>query len=119
MERRYFVYILSSRSRSLYIGVTNNLYRRAAQHRLKASQPFTARYNIHRLVYVECFDSIRIAIAREKQIKAWRREKKPSLIEKASPTWEDLSEEWFAKFARTGSSPCAREHLLKETTVGP
>ena len=101
MEKRYFVYIMSSRSRTLYIGVTNNLYRRTAQHKFDAFPGFTARYQIHRLVYVETFNSIRVAIAREKELKGWRREKKIALIETMNPTWQDLAEGWFAKERRT------------------
>ncbi|HXU47649.1 MAG TPA: GIY-YIG nuclease family protein [Candidatus Binatia bacterium] len=101
MERRYFVYILSSRSRNLYIGVTNNLYRRTAQHRSKVFPGFTTRYNVNRLVYVECFDNIRIAIAREKQIKGWRRDKKLALITTTNPAWQDLAETWFPKQRQT------------------
>lgn len=101
MERRYFVYIMASRSRNLYIGVTNNLYRRTAQHKLKALRGFTARYKIDRLIYVECFGDIRVAIAREKQLKGWRRDKKIALIETTNPTWQDLAEVWFAKQRHT------------------
>ena len=101
MERRYFVYIMSSRSRNLYIGVTNNLYRRTYQHKHKAVPGFTAKYKIDRLVYFELFGDIRLAIAREKQVKAWGREKKIFLINSTNPAWQDLAEAWFAKKKRT------------------
>src|SRR5579862_9904771 len=90
-DRTYCVYILASRSRSLYIGVTNNLQRRIVQHREGSQAAFTSRYRVHRLVHYEIFGDIRTAIRREKEIKTWRRQKKVALIEKANPTWEDLA----------------------------
>ncbi len=93
--RQYWVYILASRSRRLYVGVTNNLLRRVIQHRLKAPKSFTARYDITRLVYAECTGSIRAAIAREKQIKGWSRAKKLALIGGQNPGFVDLAQEWF------------------------
>ncbi len=92
MSRTYFVYILASRSRTLYTGVTSNLQRRIAEHRDGLVPGFTARYRIFRLVHFELFGDIRYAIAREKEIKAWRREKKIWLIELHNPTWEDLAQ---------------------------
>ena len=77
----YYVYILSSRSRNLYTGVTNNIFRRVWQHREGRGSEFTRRYRIHRLVYFERFESVRSAIAREKQIKAWTRAKRIALIQ--------------------------------------
>ncbi len=97
MEKRYFVYIMAIRSLNLYIGVTNNLYRRTYQHKYKAFPGFTARYKIDRLVHVESFGDIRLAIAREKQIKGWRRDKKIALIKATNPAWQDLAETWFAE----------------------
>jgi putative endonuclease len=91
MSRTYYVYILASRSRNLYTGVTNNLERRMAEHRDGLVPGFTARYNIFRLVYFEPFGDIRAAIAREKEIKGWRREKKIWLIHRNNRTWEDLA----------------------------
>jgi len=88
-EYHFWVYILSSRSRNLYIGITNNLIRRVAEHREKAPGTYTARYHIHRLVYFEYFQYVRSAIAREKELKHWTREQKMELIEKVNPTWED------------------------------
>jgi len=92
MNRTYFVYILASRSRNLYTGVTNNLQRRMVEHREDLVPGFTSKYNISRLVHFEVFGDIRYAIAREKEIKAWRREKKIWLIERQNPTWEDLAQ---------------------------
>jgi putative endonuclease len=94
-EHRYAVYILASRSHTFYVGVTNDVERRVRQHKKHAFEGcFTARYNIERLVWYQIFGDIRDAIAREKQIKRWRREKKIKLIESLNPTWQDLSEEW-------------------------
>lgn len=97
MSRTYYVYILASRSRNLYTGVTNNLERRIAQHRSGLIPGFTKRYRIFRLVHYELFGDIRMAIAREKQIKKWRHQKKVWLIERENPRWEDLSAKWFPK----------------------
>lgn len=96
MQRGGYVYIIASRSRTLYIGVTNNLERRMSEHRRKAGSRFAAKYNITRLVYYERFDDIRDALAREKRLKKWRREKKVRLIEGENPDWKDLSADWFA-----------------------
>ena len=90
----YYVYILTNRSGTLYVGVTNNLARRLYQHRHKLIPGFTSDYNIDRLVYFECSGDVRAAIAREKQIKRWRREKKMALIESVNRDWHDLSEKW-------------------------
>lgn len=93
MTRPYFVYILASRSRNLYVGVTDSLERRIRQHRDGSIPGFTARYRIHRLVYYEMLGDPRAAIAREKEIKGWRRQKKVGLIEGRNPTWVDLTAE--------------------------
>ncbi len=92
MNRTYCVYILASRSRNLYTGVTGDLQRRMVEHREGLVPGFTTRYRIFRLVHFEVFGGIRYAIAREKEIKAWRREKKIWLIERQNPVWEDLAE---------------------------
>jgi putative endonuclease len=90
-NRIFYVYIAASLSKVLYVGVTNNLERRAAEHRQKLTPGFTAPYNVTRLVYFEEFDRIADAITREKQIKHWSREKKINLIEQMNPVWNDLS----------------------------
>ena len=74
--------------------MTNNLSRRVAEHRDGATGGFTRKYRINQLVYFEEFRDVRDAIAREKQIKAWRREKKIALIEGMNPHWDDLATEW-------------------------
>jgi putative endonuclease len=94
-DKNYYLYILANRSRGLYVGVTNNLKRRVLEHRQGLVEGFTMRYRVHRLVYFEVAEDVRLAIKREKQIKAWRREKKVALIEEKNPAWEDLAEEWF------------------------
>ena len=94
MDRNYYVYILASRSRVLYIGVTNDLQRRLYEHRNGHVKGFTARYNLNRLVYFEYTQNISSAIQREKVLKGWRRSKKVALIESVNIFWRDLSEEW-------------------------
>lgn len=91
MSRTYFVYILASKSRRLYIGVTNNLERRMWEHKNKVVEGFTKQYNIDRLVYFEDTTDVKSAIEREKQLKGWRREKKITLIETINAAWENLS----------------------------
>jgi putative endonuclease len=90
-EYAFFVYILSSRSRNLYVGMTNDLGHRVMQHRERRKGSHTAHYNIHRLVYFERFQYVNSAIRREKEMKTWTREKKVTLIEKVNLTWEDLA----------------------------
>jgi putative endonuclease len=87
----YHVYILASATGVLYVGVTNNLERRIAQHKEKQVSAFTKRYSVTRLVYFEAYGDVRNAIAREKEIKAWRREKKLALIRSMNPSFRDLS----------------------------
>jgi putative endonuclease len=93
--RRYFVYILASRSRVLYIGVTGDLLRRVRQHKQLQGSEFTTRYRVNRLVHFEETDYVFAALEREKQIKGWRREKKIALIEGINPAWRDLSCGWY------------------------
>jgi putative endonuclease len=89
-DYQFWVYILSSRSRTLYVGMTNSLRKRVMEHRKQAPGSFTARYNVTRLVYCEQFQYVNNAIAREKELKKWTRAQKIALIEAANPTWEDL-----------------------------
>ncbi|HVX89883.1 MAG TPA: GIY-YIG nuclease family protein [Gemmatimonadales bacterium] len=88
----YYVYILTNRSRTLYVGVTNDLTRRLAEHRARPPGSFCKRYNIDTLVYFEVFQWIQDAIAREKVLKGWSRAKKVRLIEQENPQWRDLSD---------------------------
>jgi putative endonuclease len=92
--KQYYVYIMSSKSGTLYTGMTNNLARRVYEHKHKLTPGFTQKYNVNRLVYCEVFNLVQDAIAREKSIKGWLRQKKIDLIESSNPTWADLSEEW-------------------------
>jgi putative endonuclease len=93
MERNPVVYILSSQNRrALYVGVTTNLSRRLEEHR-RGMVHHTARYNTKRLIYFESHDTAPDAIALEKQLKNWRREKKLVLINRSNPEWRDLSNE--------------------------
>jgi putative endonuclease len=94
MRDRYYVYILTNHSGTLYIGVTNDLERRVMEHKEFKIDGFTKRYRINRLVYYEETPNVNAALEREKQIKRWRREKKIMLIELENPTWRDLSEGW-------------------------
>ncbi|MEK6572689.1 MAG: GIY-YIG nuclease family protein [Chloroflexota bacterium] len=93
--KQYFVYILASKSRVLYTGVTSDLKRRVWQHKQKQVEGFTAKYNVNRLVYFETTPNVRAAIEREKQIKGWVRAKKTALIESANPQWKDSSDGWY------------------------
>jgi putative endonuclease len=87
--RQYWVYILASRSRELYIGVTNDLELRVAQHRLGV-HGYTAEHRITQLVYYEETGDVRVAIDREKQLKGWKRQRKLQLVESMNPDWKDL-----------------------------
>jgi putative endonuclease len=88
----YYVYILASLRRILYIGITGNLEKRLAYHRsLENQNSFTARYGITRLVHLEEFTDPKQAIAREKELKRWRRMKKIRLVERTNPDWIDLA----------------------------
>lgn len=88
-EHNYSVYFMASKSRVLYIGMTNNLDRRVDEHKNDLIEGFSKQYRCHRLVYCESFDDVRKAIDREKQLKRWNRAKKVWLIEQQNPTWED------------------------------
>ena len=117
-ERRYYVYVMASRSLNLYTGVTDNVFRRALAHKTGAIEGFTKRYNINRLVYYETFKYVNNAIARDKQVKAWTRAKRIALIKSLNPTWQDLAEGWgqtaelqIPRFARD-DKPLAIVRLL-------
>jgi putative endonuclease len=97
MERRYYMYIMASLSRRIYVGVTNSLRRRVREHKEGRIPGFTQKYRMHRLVYYESFQYVRSAIAREKQVKTWRRSRKVALIGAKNPTWADLSETYLVE----------------------
>jgi len=87
----YYVYLLASKKHgTLYLGVTNDIVRRVHQHRTKAVGGFTARCDVHRLVWFEIYDDALTAITREKELKKWRRDWKIRLIEEQNPGWGDL-----------------------------
>lgn len=90
---QYYVYIMASRAGVLYTGVTNDLNRRISEHKERQISGFSKRYKVNRLVYYESMNDVKDAIAREKQIKRWRREKKEHLIESINPEWNDLARE--------------------------
>jgi putative endonuclease len=92
-EGSYFAYIMASRSHTLYVGVTGDLHKRVFQHKWKEDEGFTARYN--RLVWFERYQDVHKAIAREKELKGWRRSKKIALIESTNAIWADLSRDWY------------------------
>jgi len=104
MENLYYVYVLASRSRTLYTGVTNGLIRRTGEHRKGTAKGFTRKYRMHRLVHYEMFRDVRAAIAREKVIKGWARSKKMALVEDKNPTWEDKAGDLFPAFPRKAGS---------------
>ena len=93
--KMYYIYIVSSLSGTLYTGVTSNLEQRVYQHKHKLFNGFTKKYNVDRLVYFEETTDINTAIAREKEIKGWRRSKKIVLIKSLNPKWKDLAADWF------------------------
>ena len=92
---QYYVYIMSSHQGTLYIGMTNDLYRRAYEHRHKLVPGFTQKYNVTKLVYYQETSSVESAIIREKQIKGWLRSKKAALVASSNPYWVDLAEGWY------------------------
>lgn len=91
-KKRGYVYILTNYEKTvLYIGVTSNLERRISEHKTHAIEGFTDKYNVTNLMYIETYETIEEAIAREKQLKRWSRSKKVALIESLNPTWNELS----------------------------
>ncbi len=126
-EKRFYVYIMSSLSRRIYTGVTNNLFRRVMQHKSGEFRGFTQRYCMNRLVYYECFQYVNNAIRREKQVKGLDRAKRVALIERDNPTWDDLAGEWGKPWeplrpevapTRADPSPAARARDDKSKLAG-
>ena len=93
-SKTFYVYIVSSASGTLYVGMTSDIRKRVWQHQNKLAKGFTQKFNVSRLLHVETFVDPMSAIAREKQIKAYRREKKVALIDSENPEWKDLSKVW-------------------------
>ena len=108
--KQYYVYIMASRSKTLYAGITDDLHRRVYEHKNKLIEGFTKRYNVTQLVHYEVTGDVQAAIQREKQIKGWLRRKKVALIEAMNPEWADLSEGWLQEQHSSGC-PKGREIL--------
>jgi putative endonuclease len=99
MANRYFVYVISSQSRTLYVGTTNDLQRRVVEHKRHAIGGYADGYNVTQLVHFEETSDVHVALVREKEIKRWRREKKTELVEARNPGWDDLAgyvDDWGA-----------------------
>ena len=101
----YYVYILTNETHRLYVGVTGDLQRRVYQHKHKLTPGFASKYNLRWLVYYETTTDVQAAIAREKQIKGWKRYKKVALIESVNPMWNDLSAGWSEAVDSSRSLP--------------
>lgn len=111
--RTYAVYILTNRSGTLYAGMTSELGRRLAEHRSFAVPGFTAKYRLDRLVHVELYSTPREAMARERQLKGWRRSKKVALIEAHNPAWADLAAHYLQQDDRVLGQPRRWAHGLR------
>jgi putative endonuclease len=99
-EKRFYVYLLTNwNDRVIYVGVTNDLERRVYEHKNKLVEGFTSKYNVNKLVYAEDTGDVTAALAREKELKKWRREKKNKLVGSINPEWKDLSAEWEKDFS--------------------
>jgi putative endonuclease len=112
---------MASRTHVFYVGVTNDIVRRVREHKQGTFEGFTSRYHIDRLVWYEVWPHILTAIAREKQIKPWRREKKIRLIESLNPTWQDLAEDWgrpIQPLRRTADPSARAEAVGRDDKVG-
>lgn len=92
--REYVVYIMSSNTGTLYVGMSGFPVTRISQHKTGEIEGFSKTYHCNRLVYYESYDDVHKAISREKQLKGWRRSKKIALIESKNPRWKDLAESW-------------------------
>ena len=103
-EYRYWVYIIASKTGTLYTGMTGDLYTRIMQHKAGEIEGFSKTYGCNRLVHYAGCNEVIVMINREKQIKSWRRKKKIDLIEKANPRWEDLAQNWGRKMKLKGES---------------
>ncbi len=108
MDYKFWVYIMASKSGTLYIGITNDIFVRVAQHKSGEFEGFTKKYGCDRLVYYEQFQNVIHAISREKQLKGRRRSRKIALIESLNPRWEDLAEHWGQQMAFANESIASR-----------
>jgi putative endonuclease len=92
----FYVYILANKPNGvLYVGMTNELERRIAEHKGKQIRGFTHKYNVDKLVYFEEFETYNEAFQRERQMKKWKRDWKIELIENMNPEWRDLAKNWY------------------------
>ena len=116
--RNYYVYMITNTHNTvLYTGVSNDLERRLYEHRHKLTRGFSARYNLHKLVYAEATADVNAAISREKQIKGWVRARKNALVNESNPLWLDLSADWSSaggdsSLRRRGILRCAQDDTL-------
>jgi len=111
-EHCYSVYIVCSRTRVLYIGITSDLQHRIWQHKNGTFEGFTKKYNCHYLVYFERYDNVFRAIGREKELKRWTRAKKIALIDPTNPRWKDLSEHWGRQILFPGQSKAEADAIV-------
>jgi putative endonuclease len=119
-EYHFYVYMMQSSSRrALYIGMTNNLRRRVFEHQTHQHEGFTDQYNAVRLVFWEHYDDVHKAIAREKQLKRWRREKKLWLIAQFNPGWKNLAAGWFDNMFDNMPTERSQAPESGEPTQGP
>ncbi len=92
MSKDYYVYVLTNENNNvMYIGITNDLKRRVYEHKSNSIEGFTKKYHVHKLVYYEITTDVNSAIAREKQLKKWKRAKKNALVETLNPKWKELT----------------------------
>ena len=103
--KNYYVYIMTNRSGTLYIGVTNNLEKRVYEHKSGQMPGFSKSYKTDRLVYFEANSDVIAAITREKQLKGWLRDKKLGLIKSLNPCFEDLSRKWNENLDPSAKAP--------------
>ena len=118
-QRTYFVYIIGSRTGTLYIGMTGKLQKRIFQHKFEHIEGFTNQYEVHRLLYWESYENVHNAIDREKQLKGWRRSKKIELIEKQNPQRLDLSRDWYPHMKENADSSGASTPGERSSTTLP
>ena len=112
-QRFYYVYMMMSSSRrALYTGITSRPRQRVWEHKTGAVAGFSKQYQTTRLVYIERYRYVAAAIAREKQIKRWRREKKLALIESMNPQYRDLAADWFDTHCFQPQAPSIRAYAL-------
>ena len=117
-QHNYRAYIVASVSRVIYVGVTNDLERRVWEHKTKAVEGFTKKYNCTKLVWFEEFREVRDAIACEKRIKGWLRAKKMAMIEERNPYWRDLSDGWYKDVPSEAGKPEMLRFAQNDKTCG-